>query len=174
MKQAAGRFARDQPRQRRPRRPDAADVMRRIGPAQGACSRWKSRLGGYHEEILFVAAPSFAVVTWPSSPRRTRAQQPPTVRIRGTIEGVDGPHAVRSRSREGATSRSASLTTSRVFGVGEDRTVRRSRKASYIGVTAHARSRTVLRRRSRCISSRRTNAARPKVFGPGMRAELAP
>ena len=62
------------------------------------------------------------------------AQQPPTVRIRGTIEAVDGP-LVTVKSREGADMKVRVTDNVAVFGVANI-AMSEIKQGSYIGVTA--------------------------------------
>jgi hypothetical protein len=62
------------------------------------------------------------------------AQQPPTVRIRGTIESVDGPMLM-IKSREGADMKVRMIDNVVVFGVAKT-TMSEIKPGSYIGVSA--------------------------------------
>jgi hypothetical protein len=62
------------------------------------------------------------------------AQQPPTVRIRGTIESVDGPMLM-IKSREGADTKVRMTDNVVVFGVAKT-TMSEIKPGSYIGVSA--------------------------------------
>ncbi len=62
------------------------------------------------------------------------AQQPPTVRIRGTIEAVDGP-VLSIKTREGSDVKVRTTDDVAVFGVAST-SLSEIRKGSYIGVTA--------------------------------------
>jgi hypothetical protein len=62
------------------------------------------------------------------------AQQPPTVRIRGTIESVDGPMLM-IRTREGTDLRVRMTDNVAVFGVAKT-SLSEIKQGSYIGVTA--------------------------------------
>ena len=62
------------------------------------------------------------------------AQQPPTVRIRGTIEAVDGP-MLSIKSREGTDMKVRVTDNVAVFGVAKTE-LSEIKEGSYIGVTA--------------------------------------
>src|SRR5882672_1597190 len=62
------------------------------------------------------------------------AQQPPTVRIRGTIEAVDGP-VLSIKSREGTDMKVRVTDNVAVFGVAKTE-LSEIKEGSYIGVTA--------------------------------------
>src|SRR3954468_21233623 len=62
------------------------------------------------------------------------AQQPPTVRIRGTIEAVDGP-VLSIKSREGADMKVRMTDNATVFAVVKTE-LSEIKEGSYIGVTA--------------------------------------
>ena len=64
----------------------------------------------------------------------TRAQQPPTVRIRGTIEAVDGP-LLTVKSREGSEMKVRVTDNAAVFGVAKI-ALSEIKPGSYIGVSA--------------------------------------
>jgi hypothetical protein len=69
---------------------------------------------------------AFVSVAW--------AQQPPTVRIRGTIEAVDGP-VLAIKSREGSDMKVRVTDNVAVFGVAKTE-LSEIKQGSYIGVTA--------------------------------------
>src|SRR5438876_6263670 len=77
-------------------------------------------------------AASFAFVTLLGA--ATWAQQPPTVRIRGTIEAVDGP-VLSIKSREGTDMKVRVTDNVAVFGVAKTEPSE-IKEGSYIGVTA--------------------------------------
>ena len=62
------------------------------------------------------------------------AQQPPTVRIRGTIEAVDGP-MLSIKSRDGTDMKVRVTDNVAVFGVAKTQ-LSEIKEGSYIGVTA--------------------------------------
>ena len=67
------------------------------------------------------------------------AQQPPTVRIRGTIESVDGP-MLTVKSREGTDMKVRMTDNVAVFGVAKT-SLSEIKPGSYIGVTGDAGAR---------------------------------
>jgi hypothetical protein len=71
------------------------------------------------------------VITWASV---AWAQQPPTVRVRGTIEAVDGP-VLAIKSREGADMKVRVTDNVAVFGVAKTE-LSEIKQGSYIGITA--------------------------------------
>jgi hypothetical protein len=93
------------------------------------------------------------------------AQQPPPVRVRGTVEAVDGP-VLTVKSRDGKTTYKVKLT--------DNASVRGIVKAplsdikdnSFIGVTGMPQSKS--------ISSPRRCAAPARVIGPGIWCRTAP
>ena len=99
------------------------------------------------------------------------AQQPPTVRIRGTIEAVDGP-LLAVKSREGTDMKVRVTDNVAVFGVANI-AMSEIKPGSYIGVSAMPEP-TAPRRRSPFTSSRRRSAAWPKVSGPGISVPTRP
>jgi hypothetical protein len=80
-------------------------------------------------KIFFIAA-SLAIALSSA----TSAQQPQTVRIRGTIEAVDGP-VLSIKSREGSDLKVRVTDNVAVFGVAKTE-LPESKEGSYIGVTA--------------------------------------
>ena len=66
--------------------------------------------------------------------KRSSAQQPPTVRIRGTIEAVDGP-LLSIKSRDGSDLKVRVTDNVAVFGVARTE-LSEIKEGSYIGVTA--------------------------------------
>ena len=143
--EAAGRFVRNQPRQRRPRRADAADVKAAASPR-----RWNSlelrvflpvcrnkpweekampKISSLMPRVLVASLTALSVlgsVAW--------AQQPPPVRIRGTIEAVDGP-LLTVKSREGTDMKVRMTDNVAVFGVAKTE-MSEIKPGSYIGVSA--------------------------------------
>ena len=99
------------------------------------------------------------------------AQQPQTVRIRGTLEAVDGP-MLSIKSREGTDMKVKMTDNVAVFAVVKTE-LSEIKDGSYIGVTG-CRSRTARSGRSRCIFFRRTSAAPPKVSVPGTSGRTRP
>ena len=87
------------------------------------------------------------------------------MRIRGTIEAVDGP-LLMVKSREGTDMKVRMTDNVAVFGVAEI-ALSEIKPGSYIGVS-RCRSLTAPRRRSRFTFSPRRSAAWPKVSGPGI------
>ena len=81
------------------------------------------------KKIIFIAT-SFAVVLATNA----WAQQPPTVRIRGTIEAVDGP-LLSIKSRDGSDLKVRVTDNVAVFGVARTE-LSEIKEGSYIGVTA--------------------------------------
>jgi len=81
------------------------------------------------KKIIFIAA-SFAVALATNA----WAQQPPTVRIRGTIEAVDGP-LLSIKSRDGSDLKVRVTDNVAVFGVARTE-LSEIKEGSYIGVTA--------------------------------------
>ena len=81
------------------------------------------------KKIIFIAT-SFAVVLATNA----WAQQPPTVRIRGTIEAVDGP-LLSIKSRDGSDLKVRVTDNVAVFGVVKTE-LANIKEGSYIGVTA--------------------------------------
>src|SRR3984893_11901873 len=79
-----------------------------------------------------VLVASLTVISVLASP--AWAQQPPTVRIRGTIESVDGPMLM-IKSREGADMKVRMTDNVVVFGVAKT-TMSEIKPGSYIGVSA--------------------------------------
>jgi hypothetical protein len=71
------------------------------------------------------------VITWASV---AWAQQPPTVRVRGTIEAVDGP-VLAIKSRDGADMKVRVTDNVAVFGVAKTE-LSEIKQGSYIGITA--------------------------------------
>jgi hypothetical protein len=80
-------------------------------------------------KIFFIAA-SLAIALSSA----TSAQQPQTVRIRGTIEAVDGP-VLSIKSREGSDLKVRVTDNVAVFGVAKTE-LSEIKEGSYIGVTA--------------------------------------
>ena len=81
------------------------------------------------KKIIFIAT-SFAVALATNA----WAQQPPTVRIRGTIEAVDGP-LLSIKSRDGSDLKVRVTDNVAVFGVARTE-LSEIKEGSYIGVTA--------------------------------------
>src|SRR6476469_9949175 len=81
------------------------------------------------KKIILIAA-SLAVALATSA----SAQQPPTVRIRGTIEAVDGP-LLSIKSRDGSDVKVRVTDNVAVFGVARTE-LSEIKEGSYIGVTA--------------------------------------
>ena len=81
------------------------------------------------KKIIFIAA-SFAIALATNA----SAQQPPTVRIRGTIEAVDGP-LLSIKSRDGSDVKVRVTDNVAVFGVARTE-LSEIKEGSYIGVTA--------------------------------------
>jgi hypothetical protein len=81
------------------------------------------------KKIIFIAA-SFAIALATNA----SAQQPPTVRIRGTIEAVDGP-LLSIKSRDGSDLKVRVTDNVAVFGVARTE-LSEIKEGSYIGVTA--------------------------------------
>ena len=128
--------------------------------------------GEIHAEISFPAAPAGGLADLATLlGSQVFAQQPQTVRIRGTIEAVDGP-MLAIKSREGTDMKVKLTDNAAVFAVVKTE-LSEIKDGSYIGVTG-CRSPTARRRRSRCISSPRTSAALLKASGRGMRGRTRP
>ena len=83
--------------------------------------------------VLFAAICTVASATWIMAPAAW-AQQPPTVRIRGTIEGVDGP-LLMIKTREGTDLKVRMTDNVAVFGVAKT-DLSEIKPGSYIGVSA--------------------------------------
>ena len=83
--------------------------------------------------VLFAAICTVASATWIMAPAAW-AQQPPTVRIRGTIEGVDGPMLL-IKTREGTDVKVRMTDNVAVFGVAKTE-LSEIKQGSYIGVSA--------------------------------------
>jgi hypothetical protein len=83
--------------------------------------------------VLFAAICTVASATWIMAPAAS-AQQPPTVRIRGTIEGVDGP-LLMIKTREGTDLKVRMTDNVAVFGVAKTE-LSEIKQGSYIGVSA--------------------------------------
>jgi hypothetical protein len=83
--------------------------------------------------VLFAAISAVASATWIMAPPAS-AQQPPTVRIRGTIEGVDGP-LLMIKTREGTDLKVRMTDNVAVFGVAKT-DLSEIKPGSYIGVSA--------------------------------------
>src|SRR3981081_391265 len=81
---------------------------------------------------LFSWMPSLAIVSAVAA--AASAQTPPTVRIRGTIEAVDGP-MLSIKSREGTDMKVRMTDNVAVFGVAKTE-LSEIKEGSYIGVTA--------------------------------------
>src|SRR5688572_19825753 len=82
---------------------------------------------------LSLARPLFAVAMVVGASLLAIAQQPPTVRIRGTIESVDGT-TLMIKSREGADMKVRMADNVAVFGVTRT-ALSEIKEGSYIGVT---------------------------------------
>ena len=118
---------------------------------------------------LLAASLTFATMLGTS----VSAQQPPTptVRIRGTIEAVDGS-MLSIKSREGADMKVRMTDNVAVFGVARTE-LSDIKEGSYIGVTGLPEPDGTQRAVAVHISPK-TSAARRKVSGPGMRARTRP
>jgi hypothetical protein len=97
------------------------------------------------------------------------AQQAPTVRIRGTIEAVDGP-LLSIKTREGNDVEVRTTDNLAVFGIVK---TWKSGRAP-ISASPLCRSRMAHKMRLRFTSSRKATVARPKDFGPGISAPTRP
>lgn len=83
--------------------------------------------------VLFATMCTVGSATWIMAPAAW-AQQPPTVRIRGTIEGVDGP-LLMIKTREGTDLKVRMTDNVAVFGVAKT-DLSEIKPGSYIGVSA--------------------------------------
>ena len=104
-------------------------MTRSVIPGAKGAGKRESNWRGHHEKIIFIAA-SFAVALATNA----WAQQPPTVRIRGTIEAVDGP-LLSIKSRDGSDLKVRVTDNVAVFGVARTE-LSEIKEGSYIGVTA--------------------------------------
>ena len=98
------------------------------------------------------------------------AQQPPTVRIRGTIESVDGA-VLAIKSREGTDMKVRVTDNVAVFGVAKTE-LSEIKPGSYIGVTAMPEPDGT--QKAVAVHIFQPSAARPKASGPGTSARAAP
>ena len=99
------------------------------------------------------------------------AQQPPTVRIRGTIEAVDGP-LLAVKSREGTDMKVRVTDNVAVFGVANI-AISEIKPGSYIGVSAMPEPDGTQKALAVHIFPSRS-AAWPRVSGPGISAPTRP